>query len=97
MLALWPVLHHRLGLNHFADWAQEEFEAVMLPNRAGLGSSPGSLERPSLGSTVFDGERVRLHRPQVAAGHLLPSTVDYRGTPADSPVKDQAACGSCWV
>lgn len=31
------------------------------------------------------------------AHHLLPSTVDYRGTGADSPVKDQAACGSCWV
>ena len=29
--------------------------------------------------------------------HLLPSTVDYRGTQADSPPKDQAACGSCWV
>jgi len=28
---------------------------------------------------------------------ILLSMVDWRGTPADSPVKDQPACGSCWV
>lgn len=80
----------RLGMNHFADWTQEEFEAMLLPNKG----RPG---RPSLGITVFDGVRVRLHRPEVNSAHLLPSYVDWRGTPADSPVKDQAACGSCWV
>ena len=37
-----------------------------------------------------------VHEASVAR-HLLPATVDYRGTGADSPVKDQAACGSCWV
>lgn len=79
-----------MAMNHFADWTQEEFEAMLLPNKG----RPG---RPSLGSTVFDGVRVRLHRPEVNAAHLLPSYVDWRGTPADSPVKDQAACGSCWV
>ena len=29
--------------------------------------------------------------------HMVPTTVDWRGNGADSPVKDQAACGSCWV
>ena len=29
--------------------------------------------------------------------HLVPRTVDWRGSGGDSPVKDQAACGSCWV
>lgn len=29
--------------------------------------------------------------------HMVPAEVIWRGTPADSPVKDQAACGSCWV
>lgn len=28
--------------------------------------------------------------------HMLPSTVDWRGSPADSVIKDQAMCGSCW-
>jgi Papain family cysteine protease len=36
------------------------------------------------------------HQPTVAQ-HMLPSGVDWRGTDADSPVKNQAACGSCWV
>eukprot|EP00967_Tisochrysis_lutea_P067984 scaffold88945_cov19-Tisochrysis_lutea.AAC.1 len=27
----------------------------------------------------------------------LPASVDWRGTPADGPVKDQASCGSCWA
>lgn len=78
----------RLDVNHFSDWTQEEFEALMLPNKG--------KPRPSLGNMAFDNRRVKLHRPTVAK-HLLPSYVDWRGTPADSPVKDQAACGSCWV
>ena len=78
----------RLGVNHFADWTQEEFEALMLPNKG--------RERPSLQNTAFDGERVRLHKPALGA-HLLPAEVNWQGTPADSPVKDQACCGSCWV
>ncbi len=80
----------RLGVNHFADWTQEEFEAVMLPNKG------SGRERPSLADAVAAGQPVALHEPRVPA-HLLPSAVDWRGTPADSPVKDQAACGSCWV
>ena len=28
---------------------------------------------------------------------MVPSTVDWRGNGADSPVKYQAAYGSCWV
>ena len=73
-------------MNHFADWTQEEWLAIMLPRhgRAGSGRSPPPHELRGV------------HEASVAR-HLLPATVDFRGTGADSPVKDQAACGSCWV
>ena len=76
--------------NKFADWTQEEFEALVLPNR----HSP--IEHPTLQSMRQQGASIRVHRPALTKT-MLPSTVDWRGTPADSPVKDQAACGSCWV
>ena len=62
----------------------------MLPNR----HSP--VEHPTLQSMQQQGASIRLHQP-VLTKTMLPSTVDWRGTPADSAVKDQAACGSCWV
>ena len=80
----------RVEANKFADWTQEEFEALVLPNRR----SP--IEAPTLQSMQRQGASIRVHQPALAKT-MLPSTVDWRGTPADSPVKDQAACGSCWV
>ena len=75
----------RLGINKFADWTQDEYEALVLPTR-------GRAPHPTLAAA----RSARLHAPAVPPA-ILPSTVDWRGTPADSPVKDQAACGSCWV
>lgn len=80
----------RVEANKFTDWTREEFEALILPNR----HSP--IEHPTLQSMQKQGASVRVHEPRLTKG-MLPSTVDWRGTPADSPVKDQAACGSCWV
>ncbi len=77
----------RLGVNRYADWTQEEYEALVLPTRG------RAEERPS---PLADGRAVRLHAPALPPA-MLPAAVDWRGTPADSPVKDQAACGSCWV
>ena len=57
----------------------------MLPNHG--------QPRPQI---IPDGRSVKVHVPQVAE-HMLPSTVDWRRTGAESPIKDQAACGSCWV
>lgn len=84
------LLWRRVEANKFADWTQEEFEALVLPNR---GSPTG---HPTLQSMRQLGASIRLHQP-VLSKTMLPSTVDWRGTPADSSVKDQAACGSCWV
>lgn len=75
----------RLELNEFGDWAYEEFLDFMLPNRG--------QPRPPLWA---EGQTPNIHVPTLNHS-LLPSTLDWRGTPADSPVKDQAMCGSCWV
>lgn len=39
---------------------------------------------------------VKLHDSKLPM-HMLPSTVDWRGSGADTPIKDQAMCGSCWA
>ena len=76
---------HSLALNRFADWHREEFLATMLPNHG--------KPRPAL---PLGGQQALMHKPRVPE-HMLPTTVDWRGSGADSPVKDQASCGSCWV
>lgn len=76
---------HSLAINRFADWHREEFLATMLPNHG--------KARPAL---PLEGKQALMHKPRVPE-HMLPTTVDWRGSGADSPVKDQASCGSCWV
>lgn len=76
----------RLELNHFADWTRDEYRAVMLPNHG--------VPRPSQGS-IDSG--LRREHVRTVPPHLVPKTLDWRGTGADSPVKDQAMCGGCWV
>lgn len=58
---------------------------MMLPNHG--------KPRPAL---PLEGQQALMHKPRVPE-HMLPTTVDWRGSGADSPVKDQASCGSCWV
>ena len=76
---------HSLAINRFADWHREEFLATMLPNHG--------KPRPAL---PLEGKQALMHKSKVPE-HMLPTTVDWRGSGADSPVKDQASCGSCWV
>lgn len=76
---------HSLALNRFADWHKEEFLATMLPNHG--------KPRPAL---PLEGQQALMHKPRLPE-HMLPTTLDWRGSGADSPVKDQASCGSCWV
>lgn len=80
-----PDKTHTLALNRFADWHKDEFLATLLPNHG--------KTRPKL---PVEGKQMLVHKPKVPE-HMLPTTVDWRGSGADSPVKDQASCGSCWA
>ena len=75
----------RLGINQFTDWTHEEFLAIMLPNRG--------KQRPSM---LPDNGSHQVFQRKLQ-DHELPKSVDWRGSGIDSPVKDQAMCGSCWV
>jgi cathepsin L len=74
---------HTVALNHFADWTREEYLSLVRPDR----SAKRLLAAAQPG--------VQLHEMSTPS-HMVPAEVIWRGTPADSPVKDQAACGSCW-
>jgi cathepsin L len=74
---------HTLAVNHFADWSEEEFLSIMLPSHGKY------VQRPEHSSDL-------LHHA-VTPKERIPAQVDWRGTGADGPVKDQSACGSCWA
>jgi len=66
---------------------QEEFEAVMLPRHR---HKRGLVGRNKDGAG-------KLPYKRLAPKGTLPGAVDWRGSAAESIVKDQAACGSCWA
>ena len=84
---------HRVALNKFADWSREEYLSLL-----GRKSNPSTTT--STASTEADNEvfyKVATLANLTSKPNLLPAEMIWRGTPADSPVKDQAACGSCWA
>ena len=73
------------GLTPAPSGAQEEYRALMLPGgglRGAVRTGPGAGEIP--------------YERKAPRGRL-PRTVDWRHAGIDAQVKDQAACGSCWV
>jgi cathepsin L len=88
-----------MAMNKFGDWTREEFLAVMLPRKhrkttAGIYPAKNK-ERTAVES---DGKLGNHEVPFTALSDSskIPTSVDWRGTGADSGVKDQANCGSCW-
>jgi cathepsin L len=78
---------HRVALNRFADWSREEYRSLLGLKRKKENEIKG-----------VSGERfIATVDNFTSTPHFLPAQVIWKGTPADSPVKDQAACGSCWA
>lgn len=71
-------------MNHWGDVSTAEYTSLLAGNK-NRRAEWASRAPPTAA-----------HVPSVAQ-HMLPNGVDWRGTNADSPVKNQAACGSCWV
>jgi cathepsin L len=79
-----PEGGHMLAMNHWGDVSAGEYRALLAGNKKRR--SEWAAAAPPTSE----------HQPTVAQ-HMLPNAVDWRGTAADSPVKNQAACGSCWA
>ena len=82
--------NHQVALNRFADWSREEYKTIVLGRRPNLHLKDGNGHNEQYVdfATVSNFTSIP---------HFLPAHVIWKGTPADSPVKDQAACGSCFV
>jgi len=89
-----PESSYKLAINHLADLLPHE-------KKSAQGGLISEHPRSSQGqeqefSSPSSSSEEKIHAPSVPFDSL-PATVDWRGTGADSPVKDQAMCGSCWA
>jgi len=78
-------LTYTLGLNHFADWTNEE----KMSARGRKRTTAKDIEQLPEKSQA-------LYTHEVSSTNDVPDTVDWRGTGAVTPIKDQGTCGSCW-
>ena len=87
---------YTMAMNKFGDWTREEFLAVMLPKHGKKARNDNFAEAQGLEHHKKLEKHEFPYQPMVDVSRI-PSTVDWRGTGADSGVKDQADCGSCWA
>lgn len=76
---------YSMAMNHFGDWTKQEYLAVMFPNHG----EKKVEKKPRLEKHEYP------YKPLVDVS-LVPGSIDWRGTGADTGIKDQALCGSCW-
>ncbi|XP_036449143.1 cathepsin L1-like [Colossoma macropomum] len=82
MLADQGIKSYRLGMNHFADMDNQEYQQMF---KGCLGS---------FNETKIESATTFL---QPVEGAALPSAVDWRAEGYVTEVKDQSHCGSCWA
>lgn len=82
-----------VAINRWADCTEEEFRRlVLLPRTAsGIAAPPSGAASRGPAARALAGASA--HRRLEG---MIPGGVDWRGTGAITPVKDQASCGSCW-
>ncbi|KAJ9521835.1 hypothetical protein QJQ45_024698, partial [Haematococcus lacustris] len=80
-----PSKSYRQKVHAWADWSDEEFLAVMLPNKA---RKAALANRPQLTRVPDSYTPVGRFEPRLRPSQL-PSHVDWRGTGADPGIKDQ--------
>jgi C1A family cysteine protease len=95
-----------MAMNKFGDWTREEYLAVMLPRKhrkitasGANGGTSTTKNGEKISSLGADGKLGKHEIPYSALSDIskIPTSIDWRGTGADTGVKDQANCGSCWA
>lgn len=79
---------HTLRLSHLSDVPPAEYERLVMPRKW--------MRRHGRINPVVPREPVEVFKKTMTR-EQLPRFFDWRGTPADVAVKDQAQCGSCWA
>ena len=98
---------YKLAINHLADLLPHEkahggglIARHPRPEGFSRAAAAAAAKRKSAAAggapATFFSSLDAFHEPSVSFASL-PATVDWRGSPADSPVKDQAMCGSCFA
>lgn len=95
-----PDKTYTMQLGRFADWSEEEYYGILLPDawrrRQGLPSAKQARREATLSKVPHAFQPLGKFKRRMKDSDL-PRHVDWRGRGVDAGVKDQGFCGSCWA